>query len=76
MLLEFRNFWEYDEPLEHSLVAIVPPATGKTVLDVLGPIPLAYEEAEPIRQYLQQVYQTASQQGMITALNTSNTGGN
>lgn len=66
-----ETFWKYDESLEPSLVAIIPPAHGKNVLDLLGAIPLPYEEAEAIGQYLQQVYQMASQQAMITALEQS-----
>lgn len=63
------NFWHYKEPLEPSLVVITPPTDNKTILDILGRIPLTPEDAEAITQYLNQVYQTASQQAMITALN-------
>ncbi len=66
--LYLAQFWQYNEPLESSLVVIIPPTDGKTVLDLLGTIPLAYEEAEAVQQYLQQVYKTVSQQAMMTAL--------
>ncbi|GBF81583.1 SWIM zinc finger family protein [Aphanothece sacrum] len=67
--LNLQTFWQYKEPLDSSLVVITPPSNNKTVLDVLGRIPLAYEEAEIVTEYLQQVYQTISQQAMIDALN-------
>ncbi|MDJ0578916.1 SWIM zinc finger family protein [Crocosphaera sp.] len=66
--LDVKQFWQYQESLDPSLVVIVPPTDNKTVLDVLGRIPLAYEEAKIVKDYLQQVYQTVSQQGMMTAL--------
>ena len=66
--LDIQKFWQYKESLDPSLVVIVPPTDNKTVLDVLGRIPLAYEEAKIVKDYLQQVYQTVSQQAMMTAL--------
>ena len=65
-----EQFWQYDEPLESSLVVIAPPPDSKTPLDILGTIPLAADAAEAIQQYLKQVYQTASQQAITTALNS------
>ncbi len=67
--LDVKKFWQYKESLDPSLVVIVPPTDNKTVLDVLGKIPLAYEEAKIVKDYLQEVYQMVSQQGMMTALN-------
>ena len=64
-----HHFWQYDEPLESSLVAIAPPLDNKTVLDLLGKIPLAAADAEAMQQYLTQVYQTATQQAIMSALN-------
>ena len=64
-----QNFWQYDEPLDSSLVAIVPPTDNKTVLDILGKIPLATADAETVRQYLTEVYQTTSQKALMAALN-------
>ncbi|ACK69647.1 zinc finger SWIM domain protein [Gloeothece citriformis PCC 7424] len=66
--INLDEFWKYEEPLDSSLTVIVPPKDQKTLLDVLGRIPLAYAEAEAVEQYLEQVYQVASQQAMITAL--------
>ena len=61
-------FWQYNEPLDPSLVVITPPGSTQTVLDVLGKMPLAPNDAQTVRQYLDTVYQSVSQQAMITAL--------
>jgi uncharacterized Zn finger protein len=66
--LDIQQFWQYQEPLDSSLVAIAPP-DSRTILDVLGTIPLASTDAQAVRQYLDKVYQTVSQQAVITALN-------
>lgn len=66
---EPQGFWQYDEPLESSLVAIVPPMEQKTPLDILGEIPLATTDADAVKQYLTQIYQTTGQQALISALN-------
>jgi uncharacterized Zn finger protein len=66
-----KGFWQYDEPLESSLVAIVPPAKQKTVLDILGRMPLPPVDAEVVEQYLNEVYQTTGQQALMSALNRS-----
>jgi uncharacterized Zn finger protein len=66
---DIEQFWQYDEPLDASLVAIAPPADSKTILSLLGRIPLAYADAQALQQYLEQVYRTASQQAIATALN-------
>lgn len=70
-IAEPKGFWQYNEPLEASLVAIVPPMEQKTLLDILGEMPLATEDANAVQQYLTQVYQTAGQQALISALNRS-----
>ncbi|MGK7948653.1 MAG: SWIM zinc finger family protein [Xenococcaceae cyanobacterium] len=61
-------FWQYDEPLESSLVAIVPPIENKTIIDLLGKIPLPADDAEAVKEYLTQVYQNTSQQAVTSAL--------
>ena len=66
-----KGFWQYDEPLESSLVAIVPPSEQKTVLDILGKMPLPPADAEAVQQYLKEVYQTTGQQALMSALNRS-----
>ncbi|MGF1481875.1 MAG: SWIM zinc finger family protein [Cyanophyceae cyanobacterium] len=64
----WKQFWDYHEPLESSLVVIAPPPESKTPLDILGPMPLAATDAQAVRQFLQQAYSTASQQAIITAM--------
>ncbi|KAB8314111.1 hypothetical protein SD81_039610 [Tolypothrix campylonemoides VB511288] len=71
-----NSFWQYNEPLESSLVVIVP-STNETVLDVLGPIPLAKEEenltsltaADVVMKYLDTVYKDVSQKAVLAAMN-------
>lgn len=68
-------FWEYNQPLESSLVVIAP-SGSETVLDVLGVIPLGKEEenlvtltsSEVVMKYLQAVYQDVSQKAMLAAM--------
>jgi uncharacterized Zn finger protein len=67
--LDIKQFWQYGEPLDSSLVVIAPPPDNRTVLDVLGTIPLASAEAQAVRQYLDKVYPTVAQQAVISALN-------
>jgi uncharacterized Zn finger protein len=64
-----KGFWQYNETLESSLVAIVPPTEQKTVLDILGKMPLPSADSDAVQQYLTQVYQTAGQQALMAALN-------
>ncbi len=64
-----KGFWQYNEPLESSLVAIVPPMEQKTALDILGEMPLPPTDAEAMKQYLTQAYQTTGQQALMSALN-------
>ena len=66
--LDITEFWQYDEPLDSSLVVIAPPPDNRTVLDVLGTIPLASADAR-VMQYLDEVYKTVSQQAVMSALN-------
>jgi uncharacterized Zn finger protein len=71
------RFWEYNQQLESSLVAIVPPPSSETVLDILGPIPLSTEgkgttsksspAAEILKQHFAKIYQAVSQQAVLTA---------
>ncbi|WP_017315190.1 SWIM zinc finger family protein [Mastigocladopsis repens] len=74
------SFWEYNEPLESSLVVIVP-STSETVLDMLGPVPLAKEEenltsltaADVVMKYLDTVYKDVSQKAVLAAMNVGGT---
>ncbi|MEO1561744.1 MAG: hypothetical protein AAFS12_19760, partial [Cyanobacteria bacterium J06632_19] len=74
--LELDNFWQYNQPLESSLVVIAP-STGETVLDVLGSIPLAKEDenianvnsTDIVMKYLNSLYKDASQKAFLAAMN-------
>lgn len=66
--IQLEQFWKYNEPLDPSLVVITPPPDNRTVLDVLGTIPLAVADSR-VMQYFREVYQRVSQQAMMSALN-------
>ena len=74
--LNIEQFWQYNEPLESTLVVIAPPSSD-TVLDILGPIPLPELDAtgpntansEVVMQYLDTVYKAVSQQAVLSAMN-------
>ena len=74
--VKLDSFWQYNEPLESSLVVITP-STSETVLDVLGPIPLAKDDekvatltpADVAMKYLDTVYKDVSQKAVIAAMN-------
>lgn len=75
--LKINSFWQYNEPLESTLVVIVP-STSETILEVLGPIPLAQSDStqtsgsitsETLMQYLNTIYQQVSQQAVLAAMN-------
>ncbi len=61
------QFWQYDAPLDSSLVVITP-GSGQNILEVLGKFPLAPNEAQTIRQHLDTIYQAVGQQAMMQAL--------
>ncbi|MDV2992384.1 MAG: hypothetical protein N4J56_002038 [Chroococcidiopsis sp. SAG 2025] len=75
------SFWQYNEPLDPSLVVIAPSLSGETVLDILGEIPVAELETDEadrgdatasgmVQKYLNDIYQQASQQAAIAAMTT------
>ena len=66
--LKIEQFWQYYEPLDSSLVVIAPPPDNRTILDVLGTIPLASTDIR-VMQYLKGVSQIVSQQAVMSALN-------
>lgn len=68
ILTQIEKFWQYDQPLDSSLVIITPPINQKDILELLGNLPLPYEEAQEVKQSLQQIYQTVSQKALIVAL--------
>jgi uncharacterized Zn finger protein len=74
--VKIDSFWQYNEPLESSLVVIAL-SGSETVLDMLGLIPLAKEEenlvnltsAEVVMKYLHTLYQDVSQKAILAAMN-------
>jgi uncharacterized Zn finger protein len=74
--IKIDEFWQYNEPLEPSLVVIIP-SLNETVLDILGTIPLAKDEedlgnssvGDVIMNYLQTVYKHISQKAVLAAMN-------
>jgi uncharacterized Zn finger protein len=76
--VELTRFWQYQEPLEPSLIVIVPPPSRETVLDTLGPLPVPTELAgsaaiaplmsQALLDYLKTVYENISQQAVMTAM--------
>lgn len=73
--IDLGQFWDYDQPLEPSLVVITPPADGSTPLNLLGPVPLPSDGTSDHRsiqaaaaQYLEDVYRAAGQAATIAAL--------
>ncbi|MBD2439906.1 SWIM zinc finger family protein [Nostoc sp. FACHB-110] len=72
--INLSSFWEYHEPLDSSLVVIVP-SSSETVLDVLGTIPIAKTDEDVVNvndlvmKYLDTVYKNVSQQAVLAAMN-------
>jgi len=73
--VNMNSFWQYNEPLESSLVVIAP-SSSETILDVLGSIPLAKEEenisnltsADVVMKYLDTIYKDVSQKAVLSAM--------
>ena len=74
--VKIDDFWQYNEPLESSLV-VISPAVSETVLDTLGTIPLAKDEenttnspaSDLVMKYLKAIYQDVSQKAFLAAMN-------
>ena len=64
--IQIKEFWQYSEPLDSSLVVITP--SEQTVLEVIGDMPLAATEAQAVSAHLKTLYQAVAQQAMMTAL--------
>jgi uncharacterized Zn finger protein len=64
--ISISQFWEYQEPLDPSLVVITPAST--TVLDVLDTIPLPVNDARVVMAHFRNVYQNVSQTAAMKAL--------
>jgi uncharacterized Zn finger protein len=77
--LKIDSFWQYNEPLESSLVVIAP-SSGETILDVLGTIPLSRDDenvsvlaaGDVVMKYLSHIYQDVSQKAVLSAMNLEN----
>ncbi|MBH8553821.1 SWIM zinc finger family protein [Nostocaceae cyanobacterium CENA357] len=71
-----QSFWQYHEPLESSLVVIVP-SSSETVLDTLGAIPLGKAQesvvnltaSDVVMKYLDTLYKEVSQKAILAAMN-------
>ena len=81
--IDLQKFWQYNQPLDSSLVVITPPPSSETVLDLLGAIPLKSEAsavsanqttvaAQLALEYLQRIYAQVSQQAVLAAMTTGN----
>ncbi len=73
-----KQFWQYDNQLEPSLVVITPPPSSETILDILGTMPLksdtpgnqAIVASQHMLEYLKTLYVQVSQQAVLTAMTT------
>lgn len=63
---DVETFWQYDQPLDSSLVVITP--SSSNVLDLLDNIPLPTNDARVVMGYLKNLYQTVGQQAAMQAL--------
>ncbi|MBD2347151.1 SWIM zinc finger family protein [Anabaena subtropica] len=74
--IKLDSFWQYNQPIESSLVVIAP-STSETLLDILGAIPLAKDEessvnlnsSDVVMKYLETLYKEVSQKAMLAAMN-------
>ncbi|MEB3295133.1 MAG: hypothetical protein VKJ24_18425 [Synechococcales bacterium] len=72
-ILDLTRFWQYRDSLDSSLMVITP-ASGETVLDILGnlPLPEPLAAANPIlMEQLRSLYSTLSQQAVLQAMATA-----
>ncbi|QNP30542.1 SWIM zinc finger family protein [Cylindrospermopsis curvispora] len=75
---QINDFWQYNDPLESSLV-VISPNMGETVLDILGNIPLPKDQDntvhvlgssnDPTMKHLQNIYRDVSQKACLLAMN-------
>ncbi len=73
------QFWQYNRPLDPSLVVIAPPVSSESIIDILGPIGLSIDGtgnsnfdatvSEVAIEYLINVYGQVSQKAAISAMN-------
>ncbi|MDB9525685.1 SWIM zinc finger family protein [Oscillatoria sp. CS-180] len=64
--LDIGSFWQYEQPLDSSLVVITP--SSSTALDRLDNIPLPVNDARVVMAYFRDLYQTVSQKAAMKAL--------
>ncbi len=64
--VRIETFWNYDMPIDPSLVVITP--AEQTVLEVIGDMPLPTSEAQIVMAHFKTLYQNVAQQAMMTAL--------
>jgi len=74
--IDLTQFWHYTQPLDPSLITIVPNSEG-SVPEVLGSIPLSGDrrtlrpaDFAALDEFLGQVYAIASQQAVLQAMST------
>lgn len=70
-LLDLTQFWQYQEPLDPSLVVITPVTEPQTMMEILGSIPLPYDDAQSFQKFLHQAYATASQGAVASSMTFS-----
>jgi len=64
--VNIHDFWQYDRPLDSSLVVVTP--ASSTVLDTLDNIPLPVNDARVVMAHLRDLYQSVSQKAAMKAL--------
>lgn len=64
--ISVSTFWQYDQPLDGSLVVVTPAANS--VLELLDTIPLPANDARFVMAYLRELYQAVGQQAAMRAL--------
>jgi uncharacterized Zn finger protein len=68
--VNLKQFWDYEDALDSSLVVIAPSPSSETVLEVLGPIPLQPSAAgRAVMEALNGLYGNIGQQAIVAALN-------
>lgn len=73
-----EQFWQYERPLDPSLVVIAPSSSNESILDILGPIPLSIDGtensnfnstvSEAVIKYLDNALTQVSQQAALFAM--------
>jgi uncharacterized Zn finger protein len=69
-VLDLSQFWQYQEPLDPTLVVVVPVAEPQKMMEILGSIPLPYDDAQAFQKFLHQAYASASQSAVASAVSS------